>query len=68
VQQVQTRTLVVQQYLAKHYATSWTVAGSRPDEVMNFLLYLILPAVLGHGVYSVSNRNEDQKQKNNVSG
>jgi hypothetical protein len=27
--------------------------------------YLILPALLGHGVYSASNRNEYQKHKNN---
>jgi hypothetical protein len=33
------------------------------------LKYLILPASLGPGVYSASNRNEYQKQKNyNVSG
>jgi hypothetical protein len=31
-------------------------------------IYLILPAVLGPGVYSASNRNEYQKHKNNVSG
>jgi hypothetical protein len=36
---------------------SWNVAGSRPDEVN-----------LGPGVYSTSNRKENQKQKNNVSG
>jgi hypothetical protein len=30
--------------------------------------YLILPAALSLGVYSASNRNEYQKQKNNVSG
>jgi hypothetical protein len=29
---------------------------------------LILPAALGPGVYSASNRNEYLKQKNNVSG
>jgi hypothetical protein len=29
---------------------------------------LILPAALGPGVYSASNRNEYQKHKNNVSG
>jgi hypothetical protein len=29
---------------------------------------VILPAALGPGVYSASNRNEYQKQKNNVSG
>jgi hypothetical protein len=33
-----------------------------------FSIYLILPAALGLGVYSASNRNENQKQKNNVSG
>jgi hypothetical protein len=38
-------------------ATSRNVAGPRPDEV-NFSIYLILPAALGPGVYSASNRNE----------
>jgi hypothetical protein len=33
-----------------------------------FSIYLILPAALGHRVYSASNRNEYQKQQNNVSG
>jgi hypothetical protein len=42
--------------------------GSRPLEVMEFFsIYLILPAALGPGVYSTSNRYEYQKQKNNVS-
>jgi hypothetical protein len=36
----------------KHYATNRKVAGSIPDEVI-FLIYLILPAALGPGVYSV---------------
>jgi hypothetical protein len=41
----------------------------RPDEVKEFFsIYLILPAALGPGVYSASNRNEYQNQKNNVSG
>jgi hypothetical protein len=40
------------------------VAGSIPDEVI-FLIYLILPAALGPGVYSASNWNENQKHKNN---
>jgi hypothetical protein len=31
-----------------------------------FPIYLILPAALGPGVYLASNRNEYQKQKNNV--
>jgi hypothetical protein len=33
-----------------------------------FSIYLILLAALGLGVYSACNRNEYQKQKNNVSG
>jgi hypothetical protein len=36
--------------------------------VDGILIYLILPATLSPGVYSASNRNEYQKQKNNVSG
>jgi hypothetical protein len=32
-----------------------------------FSVYLILPAALGPGVYSAFNRNEYQKQKNNIS-
>jgi hypothetical protein len=44
------------------------VADSIPDEVI-FKIYLILPAALGPGVYSASNRIEYQKHKNNnVSG
>jgi hypothetical protein len=37
--------------------------GLIPDEVI-FSMYLILLATLGPGVYSASNRNEYQKQKN----
>jgi hypothetical protein len=33
-----------------------------------FSIYLILPAALGPGVYSASNRNAYQTQKNNISG
>jgi hypothetical protein len=33
-----------------------------------FSIYLFLPAALGPGVHSASNRNECQMQKNNVSG
>jgi hypothetical protein len=52
----------------RHYYTSRKVACSRPNEV-NFYTYLILPAALGPGVYSASNRNEYQKHKNkNVFG
>jgi hypothetical protein len=40
------------------------VASSRPDEMNDFLsIYLILPAAVDHGVYSVSNKNEYYKQK-----
>jgi hypothetical protein len=50
-----------------HYATSRNVAGSRPDEVNEFSsIYLILPAALGPEAVSPYNRNEYQKQKNNV--
>jgi hypothetical protein len=33
-----------------------------------FSIYVILPAALGPEVYSASNRNEYQKQKNNNVG
>jgi hypothetical protein len=48
----------------RHYATNREVAGSRPTETNEFFfsIYLILPAALGPGVYSVSNRNEYQGQ------
>jgi hypothetical protein len=43
--------------------------GSRTDDVNEYFpIYIILPAALGPGVYSASNRNEYQKQENNVSG
>jgi hypothetical protein len=40
--------------------------GSEIRDVIEliFSIYLILPAALGPGIYSVSNRNEYQKQKN----
>jgi hypothetical protein len=44
------------------------VEGLISDEVI-FSIYLILPAALGPGVHSASNRNEYQKHKSNdVSG
>jgi hypothetical protein len=44
------------------YATSQKVAGSSPDEVIGFFsIDLILPAALGPGVYSASNRNQYQE-------
>jgi hypothetical protein len=46
----------------RHYAISQKVAGSIPDEVIGFFpIDLILPAALGPGVYSASNRNEYQE-------
>jgi hypothetical protein len=52
--------------LGRHY-TSRKVAGSRLDEmdVFFFSIYLI---ALGPRVYTASNRNEYQNQKNNISG
>jgi hypothetical protein len=42
--------------------------AGRPDVINEFFsIYPIIPAALGPGVYSASNRNEYQKQKN-VSG
>jgi hypothetical protein len=38
-----------------------------PDESV-FSIYLMLPAALGPGVYSSSNRNDYQKHTNNVFG
>jgi hypothetical protein len=38
-----------------------------PCAVNGFSIDLILPAVLGPGVYSASNRNEYQKERNNLS-
>jgi hypothetical protein len=53
----------------KRYATSRMVADSRPDAVNEiFSIYLILAAALCPGVYSIPNRNEYRKQKNNVPG
>jgi hypothetical protein len=47
-----------------HYATSRMVAGPRVDEANEiFSTYVILPAALGPGVYSATNRNENQKLK-----
>jgi hypothetical protein len=47
----------------------WKVVDSRPDELNSFFsIYLFLPASLGPGAYSICNRNEYQKQENNVSG
>jgi hypothetical protein len=42
----------------RHYATSWKVAGSRPDEVNGFFSnFLILPTTLGPCLYSASRIN-----------
>jgi hypothetical protein len=54
--------------VVKAVGSNRKVAGSLLDEVISQIC-LILPAALGLGVYSVSNRNEYQKHKNNnVSG
>jgi hypothetical protein len=46
------------------YDTSRKVAGSTSDPISDFSsIYLILPVALGHGVYSVFNRNEYHRQK-----
>jgi hypothetical protein len=51
------------------YATSLDIMGLSPHEVVEFfLIYQILPVILGSGAYLAFNRNEYQKQKNNVSG
>jgi hypothetical protein len=50
-------------YWLRHYATIRKVAGSRPHKVNGVLIYLILPAALGPGVYSASNRNEYRSRK-----
>jgi hypothetical protein len=41
----------------------WGGGGGRTEITTNISCYLILPAALGPGVYSASNRNEYQKQK-----
>jgi hypothetical protein len=54
---------------ANHYAVLYIALFYKPDGrgfetqwgEWIFLIYLILPAVLGHEVYSASNRNEYQK-------
>jgi hypothetical protein len=54
--------------MLRHYATNRNVVGLIPDEVI-FLIYLILPAALGPGIYSASNRNDYKKHtSNNVPG
>jgi hypothetical protein len=44
------------------YATSWKVAGSSPDEIIEFFQFIwSFQLHYGHGVYSTCNRNEYQK-------
>jgi hypothetical protein len=51
--------------ISNYYAANWKVAGSRRERNnWVFPSCLILSAALGPGVYSASNRNEYQKQKN----
>jgi hypothetical protein len=55
--------------VAKALCYNSKVAGSSPDKASEFSsICLMLPAALGLGVGSVSNRNEYQKQRNNVPG
>jgi hypothetical protein len=55
-------------YWLRHCDTNWKVVGSRPDELNEFFsICLILPAAIVPGVYSASNKNEYQKQNNNIS-
>jgi hypothetical protein len=44
-----------------HGAASRKVVGSRPNEINEFFSILPNPATIGPEVYSVSNRNENQK-------
>jgi hypothetical protein len=53
----------------RRYVTGWAIVGSRPDEENKFSsIYLIRSAALGPEVHSASNKNEYQKQENNVAG
>jgi hypothetical protein len=45
---------------------SWSLVRD-PKRCVFFSIYIILATALGPGVYSASNKNEYQKQKNNVS-
>jgi hypothetical protein len=54
--------------VVKHRATRQNATSSRRDEAIFFLMYLILAAALGSWVHSASDRNEYQKQRNNVYG
>jgi hypothetical protein len=49
--------------LLRHHAIRWKVAGSRPDEVIAFSIYVILAAILDPGIYSASDGNVYQKQE-----
>jgi hypothetical protein len=49
------------------FNTKYVGFETRRGELI-FSIYLILPAAIRPGVSSASNRNEYQKQKNNVSG
>jgi hypothetical protein len=57
--------------MGAHGGVVVTVAGSRPDAVIDFFfffsIFVILPASLRPGVYSASSKNEYQRQKSNVS-
>jgi hypothetical protein len=63
-----TQTLAVTSLDRHYYVVPFREIIIDMGRMIFFSIYLILPAALGPGVYSVSNINEYQKQKNNVSG
>jgi hypothetical protein len=53
----------------RHYATSRKLEVSRPDQVIEFFpIYLILSAALGSEGLSGYNINENQEEKEHISG
>jgi hypothetical protein len=53
---------------SRHYAATRKIRVRFLVKSLDFPKGLIVPPVLGPGVYSAPNRNEYQKQRNNVSG
>jgi hypothetical protein len=54
---------------SKHYTASRKVAGSSPDGIVEISQFTqTFRPHCGPEIYSASNRNEYQNQKNNVSG
>jgi hypothetical protein len=61
--QVSLGTVVVKALRYKHESRGFETRWSE----LLLSIYIILPAALGPRVYSASNRNDYQKQKNNIS-